>query len=120
MDKLKPCPFCGGEAEVIPHRFFCSALNDWKTESYGVACKRCNTYGYQFFGCKQHAIKAWNRRINDASVRHGHWIKDEFFSDEVNNAEKCSRCGELIGWFGNLPKYCPGCGALMDGGNGNG
>lgn len=52
-----------------------------------------------------------------APVRHGHWIKDEFFSDEVNNGEKCSQCGELIGWFGNLPKYCPGCGALMDGGN---
>ena len=55
-----------------------------------------------------------------APVRHGRWIKDEFFSDEVNNGEKCSQCGELIGWFGNLPKYCPGCGALMDGGNGNG
>ena len=52
-----------------------------------------------------------------APVRHGRWIKDEFFSDEVNNGEKCSQCGELIGWFGNLPKYCPGCGALMDGGN---
>ena len=52
-----------------------------------------------------------------APVRHGRWIKDEFFSDEVNNCEKCSQCGELIGWFGNLPKYCPGCGALMDGGN---
>lgn len=52
-----------------------------------------------------------------APVRHGHWIKDEFFSDEVNNGEKCSQCGELIGWFGNLPKYCSGCGALMDGWN---
>lgn len=52
-----------------------------------------------------------------APVRHGRWIKDEFFSDEVNNGEKCSQCGELIVWFGNLPKYCPGCGALMDGGN---
>lgn len=52
-----------------------------------------------------------------APVRHGHWIKDELFSDEVNNGEKCSQCGELIGWFGNLPKYCSGCGALMDGGN---
>lgn len=40
-----------------------------------------------------------------APVRHGRWIKDEFFSDEVNNGEKCSQCGELIGWFGNLPKY---------------
>lgn len=33
-----------------------------------------------------------------APVRHGHWIKDDFFSDEVNNGEKCSQRGELIGW----------------------
>ncbi len=52
-----------------------------------------------------------------AEVVHGQWIKDDFLSDDVNNAEKCSQCGELIGWFGNLPKYCPSCGAKMDGGN---
>ena len=51
-----------------------------------------------------------------AEVVHGRWIKDDFLSDDVNNAEKCSRCGELIGWFGNLPNYCPNCGAKMDGG----
>nr|DAV67469.1 MAG TPA: Transcription initiation factor IIE, alpha FINGER, Transcription [Caudoviricetes sp.] len=52
-----------------------------------------------------------------AEVVHGRWIKDDFLSDDVNNAEKCSRCGELIGWFGNLPNYCPNCGAKMDGGS---
>ena len=52
-----------------------------------------------------------------AQVVHGRWIKDDFLSDDVNNAEKCSQCGELIGWFGNLPKYCPDCGAKMDGGD---
>lgn len=51
-----------------------------------------------------------------AKVVHGRWIKDDFLSDDVNNAEKCSQCGELIGWFGKLPKYCPNCGAKMDGG----
>lgn len=51
-----------------------------------------------------------------APVVHGRWIKDDFLSDDVNNAEKCSQCGELIGWFGNLPNYCPNCGAKMDGG----
>ena len=51
-----------------------------------------------------------------AEVVHGEWIKDDFLSDDVNNAEKCSQCGELIGWFGKLPKYCPNCGAKMDGG----
>lgn len=52
-----------------------------------------------------------------APVVHGQWIKDDFLSDDVNNAEKCSQCGELIGWFGNLPNYCPNCGAKMDGGD---
>ena len=55
-----------------------------------------------------------------AEVVHGRWIKDDFLSDDVNNAEKCSQCGELIGWFGNLPNYCPNCGAKMDGGVENG
>lgn len=55
-----------------------------------------------------------------AEVVHGRWIKDNFLSDDVNNAEKCSQCGELIGWFGNLPNYCPNCGAKMDGGNDDG
>ena len=54
-----------------------------------------------------------------APVVHGQWIKDDFLSDDVNNAEKCSQCGELIGWFGNLPNYCPNCGAKMDGGDGS-
>ena len=114
MDKLKPCPFCGGKAiiTVLQHRF---------TDLYFCSCEKCHisqTSGEYTF--RQEAINAWNKRSNDASVRHGHWIKDAFFSDEVNNGEKCSQCGELIGWFGNLPKYCPGCGALMDGGKDNG
>ena len=51
-----------------------------------------------------------------AEVVHGRWIKDDFLSDDVNNAEKCSQCGELIGWFGKLPNFCPYCWAQMDGG----
>lgn len=80
--------------------------------------------GVELFQCGWAEIEAvqsdYIERLHAADVapvRHGRWIKDEFFSDEVNNGEKCSQCGELIGWFGNLPKYCPGCGALMDGGN---
>lgn len=124
MDKLKPCPFCGGEAEVISHRFFSEALNDWKTESYGVACKSCNTSGYQFFGCEIHAIKAWNRRANDAPVWHGCWIGegDGYADGEiVYDVWHCSECDYCIDDGTDnpelLPKYCAGCGALMDGGN---
>ena len=54
-----------------------------------------------------------------AEVVHGQWIKDDFLSDDMNNAEKSSRCGEVIGWLGNLPNYCPNCWAKMDGGDGD-
>lgn len=52
-------------------------------------------------------------RANVKEIVYAHWIKNKFLSDDVNNAEKCSNCGELIGWFGTLPKYCPECGAEM-------
>ena len=48
-----------------------------------------------------------------ATVRHGRWIAshDEFCS--------CSICKYpvYVGW--NQTKYCPNCGAKMDGGDGN-
>lgn len=146
MDKLKPCPFCDGTKLKIERKSRLAGWNglDMRVEmhTYSVRCNTCHARGGAIGGrvmndpwtrCSQlpdwattdktleaKAAEAWNRRVNDAPVRYGHWIKDEFFSDEVNNGEKCSQCGELIGWFGNLPKYCPGCGALMDGGKENG
>lgn len=65
MAELKPCPFCGGEAVVVPHKFFSEALKAWKVDRYGVECKKCRTSSYQFWGCEKHAIKAWNRRANN-------------------------------------------------------
>lgn len=56
---LKPCPFCGGEAEVITHKFFPTMSNGRETESYGVVCKNCNTSGYQFYDCVQYAVIVW-------------------------------------------------------------
>lgn len=82
-----------------------------RAEALEITTRTCGDYAAAY-------AEIWKLPAADvAPVRHGRWIKDEFFSDEVNNGEKCSQCGELIGWFGNLPKYCPGCGALMDGGN---
>lgn len=63
--ELKPCPFCGGEAEVIPHKFFSEKLKLWKVDSYGVECKNCHTSGYQFWGCEEQAVNAWNRRADN-------------------------------------------------------
>ena len=49
--------------------------------------------------------------INDA-VKHGHWI----FVEDMVSYIKCSECGDDICWVNTKrPKYCPHCGAKMDG-----
>ena len=45
-------------------------------------------------------------------VKHGHWI---FVKDMVSYIS-CSECGEYLCWVNTKrPKYCPRCGAKMDG-----
>lgn len=63
MTELKPCPFCGHEAELSSGKF------DGKDTSY-VMCKRCGSQGEFFFvspkyASAERAIKAWNRRVGD-------------------------------------------------------
>ena len=62
-----------------------------------------------------------------ASVRHGCWIGegDGYADGElVYDVWNCSECDYCIDDGTDdpecLPKYCPGCGAKMDGGNENG
>lgn len=51
--------------------------------------------------------------IEISRVRHGRWIAshDEFCS--------CSICKYPVYVWWNQTKYCPNCGAKMDGGDGN-
>ena len=69
--ELKPCPFCGAEANLTEVRFV--ALKPL----YIVECSACTarigrtkeTYqtskGYTHFNNKEDAIEAWNRRVNN-------------------------------------------------------
>ena len=50
-EKLKPCPFCGGEAVYD---------RDWK----GVQCRVCNARIANNFQRKKDAVEAWNTRPN--------------------------------------------------------
>ena len=53
-NKLKPCPFCGAEAEVHKNVFAEGTV-------YTVECISCSC-GLDWFDTEEEAIEAWNRR----------------------------------------------------------
>lgn len=55
-ENLKPCPFCGGEAEV---RMFTSTM-------IFVQCQSCLA-GTSGFDSEHEAVKVWNRRYTVVS-----------------------------------------------------
>ena len=59
--KLKPCPFCGGEASVINT----TALG---LDCKSVMCRKCKAKVNNFNGTnsEERAINAWNRRDDNA------------------------------------------------------
>lgn len=62
MEKLKPCPFCGGKAKVRSVNIFRAEIE--------VMCEKCRnrtlTYkGVDYYDTEYLAIQAWNRRAND-------------------------------------------------------
>lgn len=55
-DRLKPCPFCGGDAKLEINR-------EMGGTQYQVLCTNCpTTVGRHWFWKKEDAIKAWNTR----------------------------------------------------------
>lgn len=57
MEGIKACPFCGGEAEL-------KESPEW--EQFWVWCKKCYC-GTQIHLTAAEALKAWQRRVNDAA-----------------------------------------------------
>ncbi len=64
--ELKPCPFCGGEAQIV------GGPEDWSPtfndpdsggDPIAVVCKNCNC-GLYCFEDYEEAIAAWNRRAD--------------------------------------------------------
>ena len=54
-EQLKPCPFCGGPAEIWPRQIL--------QESYHSECEDCGATGHSHVGCTvEEAIAAWNQR----------------------------------------------------------
>lgn len=68
MSELKPCPFCGGEAEIVK-RDVEPQGDPWygkKIELF-VGCKECGACLFdecfhEGFGSEEQAMSAWNKR----------------------------------------------------------
>lgn len=106
MEKLKPCPFCGGEAK-IKTRYY-RAINYY---NYSGVCQECNA-SMDVKDTEAEAIEAWN-------TRHERMCRTVL--DKYGNYT-CGVCGEVLlsGWadpFEAIPlecfKYCFNCGARV-------
>ena len=60
MSELKPCPFCGGEAEFLVY--------EYSVNSGTVECKSCATTS-NLITDRESAIKAWNTRANEQEMK---------------------------------------------------
>ena len=95
IEELKPCPFCGGDAEITK----------WH-EGYFVECKkqRCGgTIGA--YKAKQKAIEAWNTRA-ERTCR---------FESTNRCTFVCTSCGREVETLHYGYNYCPDCGAKVTG-----
>lgn len=99
-EKLKLCPFCGGEA-------FVHMLGNEIAKGYYIACDECGAKTI-VFGYETEAIEAWNRR---AKRKKGKWVRRK---DE--DCWECSECHAVLenSDIGNHNfYYCYHCGADM-------
>ena len=65
MKELKPCPFCGGEAELL-----CAPPASGLKSKWLVICKNhcANQYPHE---SAEKAIEAWNRRAEKQEDKNG-------------------------------------------------
>lgn len=57
--ELKPCPFCGGEADFFEDEFFCR---------YSVVCTECGAET-DTYGDERDAMDAWNKRVEHRDTK---------------------------------------------------
>lgn len=108
---LKPCPFCGGEANV---KMWCEP-----DTPYLVMCESCKA-SVNDYATEAEAIEAWNRRAEPERKR-GKWeVQPSTGEDRPFIWWKCSECGHVI--FSETERdrkefhaFCGRCGADMRG-----
>lgn len=127
-DKLKPCPFCGGKAELHAIDF-----DEWQRHDpdciWYVRCNECGACTDEYTGeAEAEAVAAWNTRARDCDecqlgavpATEENMAKRGWFRERTCHIVErpdgfgssdcvCSECGEDY-IFG---RYCAGCGAKV-------
>ena len=121
--ELKPCPFCGGEAEL---RKSPNSRSEEGASFYDVRCKKCGVHvtgkSFNFWTVEYNAekpqdllsaVNRWNKRAYEENGRKtGKW-----------HCYRCSECKHVCTYFlrgsymidiEKRPNYCPNCGAKME------
>ena len=114
MEKLKPCPLCGGYVHIdnSPSYF----------RDHMLYCEGCDMYFSldSVHATEDDLILAFNKRVAQNRVQ-GKWIEYNPKNDDKCRLIKCSECGltYIVGY--NIPykdwierrNYCQRCGAVM-------
>ena len=108
MNKLKPCPFCGGEPEL-------KKTGAWRW----IECK-CGV-NTEWELDKKKVIDIWNRRVSDVTVREDTLVPLETVLRNTKTGNwrmnfdgyYCSSCGYRPETTA-LPDVCPSCGSKME------
>ena len=107
MSELLPCPFCGGEAEIM-HLPAVEPSAQWHIH---CANRDCEVDPFLWRSTEAEAIAAWNSRA-ERTCRNASYRVDE-------SRFHCSEC-EFGCWVKDvadgrdkLPRYCPNCGAKV-------
>ena len=124
--ELLPCPFCGGEAEIL------TAESMHGGYLSGIMCNDCRSRG-DVYDTEAEAIEAWNTRAETATLyEYGFYLNGKKFVPErtcrMTDRGECSECGAYIvrAWTevhdfnGDMKRidlrshnYCPNCGARV-------
>ena len=107
MSELLPCPFCGGEAEMLT----AESMNGGYL--FGIMCNDCRSRG-DVYDTEAEAVEAWNTRAE----RTCHDVKPNL---SYFLCDSCDMGGGTELWIKDgfyrdvKPSYCPNCGAKVVG-----
>ena len=106
--KLKPCPFCGGKAELVHHE---CKINDIR-----IQCTQCNIKTGWWMGESVELIERWNNRVyppevqaaierdkpKEPTIKASKFGQNYFCPNCENDVsityDRCSACGQRLDW----------------------